>query len=271
MEYLYHYTNIEALALILSNRTIRFSSLDKMDDLQEQEVADIRNIGQFCYVSSWTDLEKESIPMWKMYSSLEAGVRIRLRKYPFHEYSNDPESLRNITVPLVDNVVDGNYPKSVIPFADFFLKGFTQHPPLQKDMLFKVEYTDDKDKLTPQLVTHTDECTSIATGILGKYKNTHWDFQSEWRYLFMALPIDVKRLELDNDKYIRKINNKLLSGNLVHPFTSYDLTIAEDAFNDMEIVMGPRISKGNEVIVRSLVEKYNSEAKLMESILAGKI
>ena len=30
-KYLYHYTNIETLALILKNRTIRFNSLDRMD------------------------------------------------------------------------------------------------------------------------------------------------------------------------------------------------------------------------------------------------
>ena len=36
VEYLYHYTNIETLALILKNRTIRFNSLDRMDDLQKK-------------------------------------------------------------------------------------------------------------------------------------------------------------------------------------------------------------------------------------------
>lgn len=35
IEYLYHYTSIETLALILKNHTIRFNSLDKMDDLQQ--------------------------------------------------------------------------------------------------------------------------------------------------------------------------------------------------------------------------------------------
>ena len=35
IEYLYHYTSIEILALILKNRTIRLNPLDKMDDLQE--------------------------------------------------------------------------------------------------------------------------------------------------------------------------------------------------------------------------------------------
>lgn len=51
-KYLYHYTNIETLAQILKNRTIRFNSLDKMDDLQEQQTSDTKNIGQFCYISS---------------------------------------------------------------------------------------------------------------------------------------------------------------------------------------------------------------------------
>lgn len=30
---IYHYTNIEALALILKNQTIRFNRLDKVDDI----------------------------------------------------------------------------------------------------------------------------------------------------------------------------------------------------------------------------------------------
>lgn len=36
-KYLYHYTSLESLALILKNRTIRLNPLDKMDDLQEQK------------------------------------------------------------------------------------------------------------------------------------------------------------------------------------------------------------------------------------------
>ena len=44
-KYLYHYTNIDSLALILKNRTIRLNSLDKMDDLQEQMSQDKQNFG----------------------------------------------------------------------------------------------------------------------------------------------------------------------------------------------------------------------------------
>lgn len=46
-KYLYHYTNIETLALILKNRTIRFNSLDRMDDLQEQQTADVKILDNF--------------------------------------------------------------------------------------------------------------------------------------------------------------------------------------------------------------------------------
>ena len=35
---IYHYTNIETLALILKNRTIRFNRLDHVDDLEEGRV-----------------------------------------------------------------------------------------------------------------------------------------------------------------------------------------------------------------------------------------
>lgn len=86
MDYLYHYTSIESLALILKNHTIRFTSLDQMDDKQEKMSYDLKNGGQFCYISSWTSDSNESIPMWNMYSSICAGARIKLPKNPFHIY-----------------------------------------------------------------------------------------------------------------------------------------------------------------------------------------
>ena len=104
VEYLYHYTSIETLELILKHKTIRFNSLDKMDDLQEQETADLKNIGQFCYISSWTDDPTESIPMWNMYASLNRGVRIRIRKNPFKVYENTASELSKVSFcPVTDS------------------------------------------------------------------------------------------------------------------------------------------------------------------------
>lgn len=86
-EYLYHYTSIENLLLILKNKTLAFNSLQNVDDLEECESKDVQKIGEMCYVSCWTDDATESIPMWSMYTQNMQGVRIKLRKFPFKKYS----------------------------------------------------------------------------------------------------------------------------------------------------------------------------------------
>lgn len=160
-EYLYHYTKVESLALILKNRTIRFRSLDKMDDLQEQQTADLKNIGKFCFISSWTAETEESIPMWNMYATLNAGVRIRLCTNPFKK--------QLITDDLSEKIVKrgqyvGNY--SVIPVEDMVSKRFFSKEAITGDILRKIEYTVDKDLLYPQIVsTKEDEIKCFWTNL----------------------------------------------------------------------------------------------------------
>ena len=55
------------------------------------------------------------------------------------------------------------------------------------------------------------------------------------------------------------------------PFPYYDMYISDEAFEDMEVTLSPRISGGSKIIVQSLVEKYNPSAKLTESSLVGLI
>ncbi len=96
-DFLYHYTTISNLALILKNRTLRLNPLNQMDDLQETKNKDIQNFGQFVYVSSWTDKEEEIIPMWKMYTTPQLGVRIGLPKNPFQIVDNETKGFRDPT------------------------------------------------------------------------------------------------------------------------------------------------------------------------------
>lgn len=85
-QHLYHYTSLETLALILAHRTLRFNSLQFVDDMEEAEAADLKHFGKFVYVSCWTREENESIPMWKMYTPDMHGVRIQLPQFPFKKY-----------------------------------------------------------------------------------------------------------------------------------------------------------------------------------------
>lgn len=85
MDYLYHYTNLSSLALILKNKTIRFNSLINMDDAEEVRTRNSEYLGKYCFVSSWTNQSDESIPFWGLYTHQMSGVRIRMRAYPFEK------------------------------------------------------------------------------------------------------------------------------------------------------------------------------------------
>lgn len=270
-EYLYHYTNIETLALILQNHTFRFNSLDKMDDLQEQETADLKNAGQFCYISSWTDDVAESIPMWNMYTSINSGVRIRLKKNPFKLHENTADELRQvINAPITDNT-NGTPLKSLIPFADMFRRNYISAGATPENILHKVKYSADHDKLYPKLVDFDGDKFSIALGRLGKYKNTHWSFQNEWRYILMLFPLNLNQPVETLTQAAQIMGNKILQGLEKQPFPFYDMSIDDNAYCEMEITLSPKISAGNKIIVQNLVEKYNPSAVVKDSTLVGLI
>lgn len=270
-DYLYHYTNIETLALILKNRTIRFNSLDKVDDLQEQQTADVKNIGQFCYVSSWTDDSTESIPMWNMYASLNLGVRIKLCKNPFKIHNNTAEELSKVLNVKINDESNGNGMKSIIPLAEMFEKGFYSIQAINRDLLHKVEYTDDPSKLYPRLLIEDGNQFTLLLGNLGKHKNLHWKFQKEWRYILNILPLNMNQPVQTIAQNFQLVANKIKLGKEKQPFPYYDIHISDEAFEKMEIVLSPRLSAGNRVIVQALIEKYNPTAIVKESSLSGLI
>jgi hypothetical protein len=270
-DFLYHYTSIETLALILSNRTFRLNSLDQMDDLQEKETSDIKNIGQFCYISSWTDDETESIPMWKMYSSLDSGVRIKLKTNPFKLFENTPESIKEVSVLPVTDESNGVYLKSIIPIADMMKKGYICPAAMSNNILHKVEYTSDPSKLYPKLVTYEGDKFSISLGTLGIHKNIHWEFQHEWRYILQFYPVNINQDPNILPTSVQIMANKILHGLEKQPFPFYDLQLDDVAFSEMEITLSPKISAGYRLIVNSLIEKYNPSALIHNSSLLGLI
>ena len=67
------------------------------------------------------------------------------------------------------------------------------------------------------------------------------------------------------------VANKMKLGLAKQPFPYYDMVIANESFEKMEITLSPRISAGSTIIVKSLLEKYNPTAILNESSLVGLI
>jgi hypothetical protein len=82
--YIYHYTDIDTLALILENRTIRFNRLDRVDDVSEGNAFEKIKLQEFFFVSCWTYDTQESIPQWHIYTNEMSGVRLRFPKKLFN-------------------------------------------------------------------------------------------------------------------------------------------------------------------------------------------
>ena len=267
-EYLYHYTSIETLALILKNKTIRFNSLDRMDDLQEKMTADAKALGKCVYISSWTADNSESIPMWNMYASLKSGVRIKMKTYPFALRECNFEAIRK-AFPDVQISVDGMPPPMLIPYHEMMTKGFCAIQNRNEDILFRVKYTDDPSELIPHVVSTTDQGTTISIDKLGKVKNSYWSFQNEWRYIIHFMKMDYRKPPEEQLDAFTSPMRQLINDKYQQPFSYYDMPLSDDSFSSMSITLSPQLSAGNRIIVNSLLEKYNPTAELKDSALLG--
>lgn len=272
IEYLYHYTSIESLALILKNRTIRLNPLDKMDDLQEQKTADVENLGKFVFVSSWTEDSIESIPMWKMYTNSTAGVRIKLRKNPFLRHGTYARDImEKVGIPLTPDSDPEGKIDTFLDLSEMMSKGYYSVQGFNGKILEKVQYTNDISKLEPTVVLDDGKGLQLSTSDLGRYKNTHWEFQKEWRYIMTFMSIDFKAgmsamLQLFQQSVI-----KMVQGKEKPPFRYYDLEIDPKYYAEMEIVCSPQMTAGNRVLLEAIVEKYNPSATIRESELLNLI
>lgn len=243
-EYLYHYTSMETLALILKNKTIRFNNLLNVDDPEEAETKDLEKAGKHCLVSCWTDNSEDVIPMWNMYTPDMKGVRIRMRKNPFKKYTYKKDELyfSEKTLSYIDYRNDSV--KNVSIIADC-------------PLLFKVEYTEDEDLLHPTMVGKNKEGIHLYFDKIGRYKREYWNFQEEYRYMILTAPWSMEELEniKSVEEYVR-IFNRLLDKNNTQFCNEIFLSLADDVFDDMEILLAPKTSESEYIIVQALLDKF---------------
>lgn len=275
MEYLYHYTSLETLALILANKTICFNNLLNVDDIEEAESADMGLFGRFVYVSCWTDESKESIPLWNLYTPDMHGVRIKLPIFPFkkHKYKRGELFFTEEIETYIDCYkIYSDNKVSIAP---------------NNPILKKVEYTDEVNKLYPKIKTESfvgatekflnaksmkELCgerieISYSMEEIGKYKREDWKFQSEWRYIITFTPMGLQELGPPTfekqQEYLRRLENR----EIVPPYQRIFLDVDEAAFEDMEVVFGPRMNDAEKIMAISLLNRYVPNCKYKNSNL----
>lgn len=266
---LYHYTTVESLALILKNRTLRLNPLDKMDDLQEAQSLSRQNYGQFVYVSSWTDMKEESIPMWKMYSSMTSGVRISLPPCPFQIFDLLQNCFRDPTLQERASMYTTTALYPVVNIYDDLQRNVSTATNIGQQ-LHKVEYTDDVEKLCPKLEKIDGDKAYIALDMMGIYKSSIWSFQSEYRYLIRSIPCNLLGGNAMQNWSI-VVNTMMQMGGVESNRQYIDLRLAGNMLDQMVITTSPAISPSNKIIVEALLSQFCPKARIESSALEGKV
>lgn len=245
---LFHYTSINNLALILKNRKIRFSCLNIVNDRLEGQTSDFGDLGQYVFVSCWTENAEESFPLWNMYTNMMRGVRIELEDPIFKLYSIGEDTEGKILFPIDKLVAEQD--------------NFIIMPPIIDDYKIKVDYTDDESKLNPNI----REVKGIQIDRVGRCKKKIWAFEQEWRFRFNIFPLSDKISGgyIDRYSYSLQMNESL-------PISFYDIDIDNEIFQNMKLLKGPKNSPGDSEIIESLVKTYNPTAIIDESAFTNLI
>lgn len=265
---IYHYTNIETLALILKNRSIRFNRLDNVDDLEEGKAESLGvRFCKYIFVSCWTKSKEENIPLWKMYGGDAGGIRISMDYQMFVEYPIKKLEFNGMTS-------QGCY-YSKIPVEDMMNQAFFFIPIHQydNDLFFRdIKYVDDvflytKDKIRLCNIQGNRADMQMEMKPFGSYKHKRWAFQKESRFVLYALPCN-PLLESANPDISSITINSLLQ-NKVLPFTHYDLRLKDDIMDNITITLSPSATDSQRIIVQALRDKYVPNARIEESVLGS--
>lgn len=271
----HHYTNIDTLALILKNETIRFNRLDRVDDISEAESFGNPNLACFLFISCWSDSALESIPQWSMYTEGMKGVRITFPKNLFnYRPLKPPESAKEI---IKGEVL------LPIPFEEIFTDEYIILPIMMDRNEFerKVEYVEDisvvyKDAVDFNFDPNGGVKIQIAKVFnLARYKSKAWKFQSEYRFVLMIFPgLPISGGGITDVKYQKALPNHFIRSilhNIPPKIDYYDVEINPDVLDNIVVTMGP-LAKDEEIQqVQSLLKKYTKKGSLQLSSLTGTI
>ncbi|MGL5152123.1 MAG: hypothetical protein ACRC7N_16330 [Clostridium sp.] len=249
--YLYHYTSIETLNLILKNKTIRFNSLLNVDDKEEKMTFDLGDFGKYIFVSCWTADRNENEDLWERYGFSGKGVRIKLHSYPFVKYHRFGEGIKK---PFYSYIDDNWYKNGLINLYG-----------IDNEFLVKVKYTDDINLVYPKIEYIINDKNKVyLINKIGQYKSAStWKCQNEWRYRIHISPIS--KYMSDYLSY-DEIQNAIFSGADLD-FSDIFLKINEKYLQHLEILMGPNTTDEDKIKVQHICSECNIQPKIFNSVL----
>lgn len=230
-KYLFHYTSVENLCLILKNRSIKFNRLDKVNDPDEGLTKFFPDSKSFTYVSCWTSEERESLPLWNMYSADMKGVRIRLLINMFKGRRNPEYETTGFPIIFVDQSIR-------VKRKSFGYSSLLIGPS-------KVEYLKNPLNTNDCFVENEDHTVDTELLHLGLTKHDYWKFEKEWRYKIIGMPFEGKWMKDDYSKFFEVPISEHL-----------DLYLDETVFSEMIVQLGPKATISESTIVNLLIKEH---------------
>lgn len=241
---LFHYTSVDTLEKIITNKSIRFNRLDKVNDPEEALTANLENANTLVFVSCWNDEKTESIHMWNMYGDSFKGVRIELPINMFKGRGNIGVYEKGGARFRYDEMIEIN--RRDFPYG------------MRTSSIFgpnKVAYVDNKDLLISKAVYEERNHIHVNLYDLGLFKNQYWDIEKEWRYKILGL---MEEVNYPNDDFTEDILDlKSFPVNQTEIFVKLDETILKE----MKITIGPKCSKDNYTRLIQFSDTYGCTLK----------
>lgn len=266
---IHHYTSIENLALILDSKKIRFNRLDKFDDITEASVfsKELAFVASSIFASSWTEDEEENIPLWKMYASIDKGVRISLPIDMFEKNLIEPFNGGNhglnetLISPFTkdETFYNGHY---------FIINIFSDEC---HDFFKKVKYRNDYGDLYKSYIDIRNDGVHFSNiWEWGMYKRTKWNFQKESRFTIYTKPLlPLEHPNIHGDKYLQFAPENTFS-NISNTIEYIDVRLRNDALKQMVITLAPKVNEAQKLIVKALIRDYPT-IRVRESELCNEL
>jgi hypothetical protein len=267
-----HYTGVDALEAILKSKRIRFTRLDRFDDVHEAQAACGIDFGSQLFASCWVRGLEEQIPQWSMYGRQMMGIRISIPANPFDwRLINGIYQLRGCQAKY-----EFNQARLPFTFDEILGDGYLIVPDAQLlgEFLQDVIYVSDVAEAYARHVVRTNGAWVIRPGpsYLARYKFRAWEFQRECRFILStkAAPRRVLSDEEYGDAYMKLVRDPNWA---TYPVDrgAIDLPLGQHAFDSMIVTMGPLSSEKTREQVESLVNEYAPHAEIRESDLKGSI
>lgn len=271
-ETLYHYTSLDTLALILTNKTISFNTLLNVDDIEEAETSDLGLFGKFVYVSCWTDDAAESIAMWQMYTPNMHGVRIQMPSFPFkrHHYKAGTYHFKEDVSTFINekSVYEENKASIVTDLPKLIPVTYTTddtliHPVVRQGATL----AECSDLINRKLAGNQNRNVNYDLSKLGKYKNDVWSFQKEWRYWISMSPWGLQEAENATMQKHIEFAKRLEDPMTKPPYERFFLELSDEAVARMEVVFGPRMTEAEKILAKHLLRGCGLDGKWRDSSL----